>query len=297
MTGGLPKSLRVVREGGLLFFRNHGTVYSAAVAFNILLSAIPILFLTFAGTSLFIGSYELPFSQLSEFLHDAFPYGAQVLVPNLKRLFEARGAFGVAGSVLLLFASFSTTEAIHTSLSVMLMRKRQKRITRSLGFHVVFMLVLILLTASAIVIPPLWEGLSYVTEGLSARFDVAFHALLHLVGSLAVVGMLFVGGALSYRFLVPGKIRLRNALAGTAVFVVLEQAVKFGFTFYVRKFSRLNLLYGSLFSLICFIIVAYLFAAAYLYGASVIGVLERLEGETPIPQKGNGTADDTTGGD
>ncbi len=297
MTDRRAKALRAFREGGVLFFRNHGSVYSAAVAFNILLSAVPILFLTFAATSLFIGTDELPFSQLSEFLREYFPYGAQVLVPNLKHLFAARGAFGIAGSLLLLFASFNATEAIHTSLSVMLMRKGQKRIMHSLGFHVVFMLVLILLTAAAIVIPPLWEGLFYATRGFSARLDVAVHALLHLVGSIAVAAILFLGSALSYRFLAPGKIRLRNALAGTVVFLILEQAVKFGFTFYVRKFSRLNLLYGSLFSLICFIIVAYLFAAAYLYGASVIGVLERSEGETPVPEKENGKSGDAAGGD
>ena len=46
----------------------------------------------------------------------------------------------------------------------------------------------------------------------------------------------------------------------------------------------MNLLYGSLFSIICFILVAYLFAAAYLYGASVIGVLERMGREGSIPE-------------
>ncbi|HEX9191194.1 MAG TPA: YhjD/YihY/BrkB family envelope integrity protein, partial [Candidatus Deferrimicrobiaceae bacterium] len=93
------------------------------------------------------------------------------------------------------------------------------------------------------------------------------------------------GSALSYRFLSPGKVRMRHALAGSIVFLALAQAVKFGFTFYVRKFSQWNVLYGSLFSIICFIISAYLFAAAYLYGASVIGVVERTGGETLIPGK------------
>jgi len=59
----------------------------------------------------------------------------------------------------------------------------------------------------------------------------------------------------------------------------------------------LNLLYGSLFSIICFILVAYLFAAAYLYGASVIGVLERTDREKFIPEKGEGEPIASTGGD
>jgi hypothetical protein len=64
----------------------------------------------------------------------------------------------------------------------------------------------------------------------------------------------------------------------------LLQALKFGFIFSVRKSSKLNLLYGSLFSIICFIITDYICAAAYLYDASVIGVPERTGGAGSIPE-------------
>jgi len=278
--------VRPVAEGAGIFFRNHGPVYSAAIAFNILLSAIPILFLAFAATGWIIGKSDLPFAQLTELLRGTFPYGARVLVPNLRRMMEAGNAFGLLGTLLLLFSSFSATEAVHTSLSVMLMRKRQKRIRRSLGFHVVFVVVLIVLTAAAIVVPPLWEGLFYLTKGMSSQLNYAIRGLLRLVAEALLAGVMLLGGMLSYRYLSPGKVRLRNAFAGTVIFLALLQGIKYGFIFYVRKFSKLNVLYGSLFSIICFIIVAYLFAAAYLYGASVIGVLERTEGERSIPDRG-----------
>jgi YihY family inner membrane protein len=294
---GASRAARAVREGAAVFFRNHGLVYSAAIAFNLLLTAIPILFLAFAVTAMVIGKNDLPFEQLSDLLRDTFPYGARVLMPNLRRLFAAGSAFGILGLLLLLFSSFSATDAVHTSLSVMLMRKRKKRILRSLGFHVAFVVVLVLLTAAAIVVPPLWEGLYYLTKGMSAPVDQAFHTLLHLVSAMILLGIMILGSILSYRFLSPGRIAFRNALTGTVVFLALTQAVKFGFTFYVKKFSQLNVLYGSLFSIICFIIVAYLFAAAYLYGASVIGVLERTGGVRFTPGKGEEGPEDAAGGD
>jgi uncharacterized BrkB/YihY/UPF0761 family membrane protein len=162
---------------------------------------------------------------------------------------------------------------------------------------VAFVAVLTALTAFAIVVPPLWEGLYILTRGMPAEVDMAFHAFLRLVGGIALAGILFLGGALSYRYLSPGAVRMRNALAGSAVFLALVQAIRFGFRFYALKFSQLNILYGSLFSIICFIIVAYLFAAAYLYGASVIGVLERTGGDTLIPGREGGTAVGAPGGD
>ncbi len=291
------RAFRPITEGAAIFFRNHGPVYSAAIAFNILLSSIPILFLAFAATGWIIGKSVLPFAQLTEILRNTFPYGARVLVPNLRRMLEAGSAFGILGTVLLLFSSFSATDAVHTSLSVMLMRKRQKRIRRSLAFHVVFVIVLIVLTAAAIVVPPLWEGLFYLTKGMSSQVDHAFRGILQLVADIIMLDIMLLGSVLSYRYLSPGKVRLRNAFAGTVIFLALLQGIKYGFIFYIRKFSKLNVLYGSLFSIICFILVAYLFAAAYLYGASVIGVLERTGGERSIPEKEESKPVASTGGD
>ncbi len=292
------KAYRAVTEGAAIFFRKHGPVYSAAIAFNILLSAIPILFLAFAATGWIIGKSNLPFEQLTEILSNTFPYGARVLVPNLRVLMGAGATFGILGTVLLLLSSFSATETVHTALSVMIMSKRQKRLWRSLLFHVVFVVVLIVLTAAAMIVPPLWDGLFYLTKGMSAQVDHAFRGIMKLVADISMVGIMLLGSVLSYRYLSPGKIRLRNAFVGTVIFLALLQGIRYGFIFYVRKFSKLNLLYGSLFSIICFIIVAYLFAAAYLYGASVIGVLERMgRGEGSIPAKEEGEAVATNGGD
>lgn len=297
MIRGASKALRAVSEGAVIFFRNHGPVYSAAIAFNILLSGIPVLFLAFAATGWIIGKNDLPFEQLSETLRNTFPYGARVLVPNLRRLVAAGTTFGILGTLLLLVSSFSVTDAVHTSLSVMQMRKRQKKFIRSIGFHVVFVIVLIVLTSAAIVVPPLWEGVFYLTKGMSAQVNYAFREVLNLIAEVVLAGIMLMGSVASYRYLSPGRIRLVNALAGTVVFLSLLQAIKFGFIFYIRKFSKLNLLYGSLFSIICFIIVAYLFSAAYLYGASVIGVLERTGGEGSIPEKGDEDPVATRGGD
>ncbi|MHB1026033.1 MAG: YihY/virulence factor BrkB family protein [Desulfobacteria bacterium] len=291
------RAFRPITEGAAIFFRNHGPVYSAAIAFNILLASIPILFLVFAAAGWIIGKNELPFSQLSDVLSSTFPYGARVLVPNLRHMMAAGTTFGIFGTVLLLFTSFSATDAVQSSLSVMLMRRRQKRILRSLGFHVVFVIVLIVLTAAAIVVPPLWEGIFYLTKGLSAEVDYVFRGILQLVADVLLVDILVLGSVLSYRYLSPGKVRLRNAFIGTVIFLALLQGVRVGFIFYVRKFSKLNLLYGSLFSIICFILVAYLFAAAYLYGASVIGVLERMDREGYIPEVEEDERIASTGGD
>lgn len=289
MTAATLRFVRGVRDGGFSFFRNHGLVYSAAVAFNILLSSIPVLFLVFAVTATFIRPDDLPFAQLTSLLRSTFPYGAQVLIPVLKGLMASRGTFGAVGLVLLLFSSYSATDAVHTSLAVMLGRRRRRRFFRSLGFHVALVLALTVLTFAAILVPPLWKAVTVLSHDLvGGGFNAAFHLLLQTVADTTLAGIVFLGGALSYRYLSPGTVPWRHALGGSLGFMGLLYAIKFGFTFYIKKFSRLNLIYGSLFTIICFIIVAYLFAAAYLFCASVIGALENEEGGNDSPEQDTG---------
>ena len=269
--------LRVISEGAVHFARSHGFVYSAAIAFNLLLASIPVLFLVFAASSMLIGRDELPFSMLASILKETFPYGAQVLVPNLRKLFASGATFGVLGTLMLLVTSFSATDAVHTSLAVMIGKRRETRFWRSATFHVALVLVLIVLSAAAIVVPPLWKGLSILTRGMSAKWDNAFHLLLGAIADVVLWGILFAAGVLSYRYLSPQRVRLGNAMAGSLLFLFLLYSIRSGFNFYTKKFSSLNILYGSLFSIVCFIIVAYLFSAAYLFCASIIGTLERDE--------------------
>jgi uncharacterized BrkB/YihY/UPF0761 family membrane protein len=288
--------LRVTSDGASRFARSHGFVYSAAIAFNLLLASIPVLFLVFAAASVVIGRNELPFAMLTAVLKETFPYGAQVLVPNLKKLFASGATFGILGTLLLLLSSFSATDAVHTSLSVMMGTPGEKRFWRGALFHVMAVLALIVLAYAAILIPPLWKGLSYLSKGMAAGWDTAYTFLLSGIAEAALVGILFAAAVLSYRYLSPRRVRLVNAMTGSLAFLLLLFAIRAGFTFYVKKFSRLNVIYGSLFSIVCFIIVAYLFAAAYLFCASIIGVLEMEEGKEDFPEREQGAGTDEASG-
>lgn len=269
---------KVLREGTVNFFTRHGLVYSAAIAFNLLLAIIPVLFIVFAVTSRVIGADEFLFGQLSKLLREAFPYGADVLVSNLRRLVASSAAIGVLGTGLLLFSSFSATDAVQTSLAVMLGKPGASRIWRSALFHVALVAALIVLAGAAIVVPPIWKGIGILTRKMAPLWGGAFHLVLAMVADVVLAGVLFAGGILSYRYLSPVRVRSRNAVAGGLLFIASMYVIRLGFRFYVGKFGRLSLIYGSLFGIVSFIIVAYLFAAAYLYCASIIGVLESMDG-------------------
>jgi YihY family inner membrane protein len=276
MSRPIARFARAAWRGAWHFVTHDGLVYSAAIAFNLLLSSVPIMFLAFAATAMVIGSNDLPYAQLSDILREAFPYGAQVLVPNLRRLVQSGATFGLAGTALLFFTSFSATDAVHKSLAVMLDKPDDQHLGRSALFHFALVLALTLLTGAAILAPTLVHGVAFLLSKLPAQLDDLIQLMHELVSTLVLPVLIFLMGLTSYRYLSPkGGVRWVNAFSGSLLFTALATLIKFGFIFYVGKFSRLSIIYGSLFSIVSFIMVAYLFAAAYLLSASVIGILEK----------------------
>lgn len=283
--GEISRIFALFVEAWLRFFRRHGMVYSASISFNILLASLPILFLAFAIAGAVFGRDDLPFSQLSVLLKEVLPTGAHVLVSNLRKMFTSGMTLGAVGTALLVLSSFSATDAVHTSLAVMIGDAKKKLFVRSLLFHAAFVLALTVLAFGAILVPPMFKGFLKLMRGTPVALNRAETAILvQFLSEIFLVIVCFVGGAVSYRYLAPVRIRWRSASIGGGLFVILLVVIGRGYAFYLDKFSQLDLIYGSLFTVVCFIIALYLFAAAYLYCASVIGVLEHLEtGEEKAP--------------
>lgn len=289
--------LRAAGGGARLFHRRNGMVYSAAIAFNLLLSAVPVLFLVFWATSLLIGRDELPFRQLSAFLHRTVPYGAPVLVPTLRQLFASGATFGIVGGLLLLVSSFSATAAVHTSLAVMMGRPRSRQLLRGAAFHVVLVLALIVAASAAILVPPVWKGLSFLPVRIPRGWQTVLGTAAGIAADAVLAGVVFGGSALSYRYLAPQPVRSGNAIAGAAAFCAILLALNLAVSFYIRKISSLSVIYGSMFRIVSFIIVIYLFAAAYLVCASFIGMLESDGGDgAAVPGEGRGAGEHRAAG-
>jgi uncharacterized BrkB/YihY/UPF0761 family membrane protein len=280
-------ALRATWRGTRDFVRRDGLVFSAAIAFNLLLSAIPVSFLAFAGASLFLGKDELPFTQLSSMLKDTFPYGAQVLVPNLRRLVSSGRTFGAVGLLLLMASSYSFTAAVHKSLATVMGERRSRsrgRTARAALSHIVLVVSLTVLTAAAILVPPLWSGALRLLRTAPREVEAFAEFLSWLVPYGVLPLLLFVAGFASYKWLTPRPVRTSLAAWGSVLFLLLILTAKRGFLFYVSKLSRMNVIYGSLFGIVSFIIVSYLFAASYLLCASVIAAADgKCDTQEPDP--------------
>lgn len=275
---------RIAKDAVKRFFRGHGPVYSAAIAFDILFAAIPLLFLVFAAASIFVGKNDLPFRQLSQLMGKAFPYGVQVLVPNLKTLMESGVTFGVVGIALLLVSSFSVVATVLLALDCVIGSGGKKNILNGIWFHVLMMVALVIMTASTIVAPHLLDGIAALTSRMPSFIGSAFQAAVHAISDLLFTLLLFAGSLSSYLYLSPRKPRLSHAVPASFLFTASVFAINGVFLSGVKRLARLSVLYGSLFGVICFIYVAYVLSVSYILCGCIIGALESLADEK---EKGN----------
>lgn len=80
---------------------------------------------------------------------------------------------------------------------------------------------------------------------------------------------------LVYRFVPNVRHGMRDVLPGALLGTVLFEAAKHGFTFYVSRFSRYEVLYGALGTVMLFQLWIYLSANILLFGAELNATLER----------------------
>jgi uncharacterized BrkB/YihY/UPF0761 family membrane protein len=129
---------------------------------------------------------------------------------------------------------------------------------------------LTLLTAAAIIVPPAWKWVLHLFRRAPLGVETGLEFVTWLFSFAILPLLLFTAGFASYKWLSPRPVRTAAAAGGSLLFILLVLAVRNGFLFYVNKLSRMSVIYGSLFGIVSFIMVAYLFAAAYLLCASVI---------------------------
>ncbi len=253
------------------FLGNNGFVYSAAISFNVFLAVIPFLFLiSMIGGLFFKGILETE-SRWRPLLEDLFPFATDIIVKNFQLLHKNSGALGLVGFLALFLATLSFTNAIHISLSAMWGDGRRK------SFLSIFLSHSVIIVAASVILMGIMVTLSALTfvektkigieyKLIKTLLDESMRIARHLIPFL----VLALASGFIYRHFSPVHVPFKHSLTGGFVFGGLAFLGKTGFVLYLRYLSRMNVIYGSIFGIVCFIIASYLFAIFFLFIGCVI---------------------------
>jgi YihY family inner membrane protein len=270
------------------FRRNQGILLSGAVAYYMLLSMVPLLALLLVGLS-HVYSSDALLATLSRELHLAVPSLADALTGHIAGFLAHKGVVGGVGTLVLVFFSTMAFTVLENAMSVIFFHRVAIQRRHYLVSAVIPFLFIALIGGGLLVVTVI-SGVLQSIEGhtlhlLGHTWDLRTSAavLLYLVG---VVGLVLLLTAL-YLVMPVGRIAPRRALLGGVVAGVLWEVTRHVLVWYFTTLSLVNMVYGSLASVVVVLLSFEAAAIILLFGAQVIAEFERCSLDIPAGQ-GNG---------
>jgi membrane protein len=264
--------LRVLRG----FKRNQGLLLSGAVAYYTLLSIVPMSILALIVLSNFIEGEQL-FVTLSTYIEMVIPGYAATLTEQVRVFLEHRKVIGIIGFLVMLFFSSIAFKVLENAMSVIFFhRVTIKR--RNLFISVIIPYVYIFLMGLGIVLVSFIAG---AIETLENRQLIIFGWSLSLEGTsgvalyiMGIIGEVFMLTSL-YLVMPVVRITFRHALIGGLTATILWEITRRVLVWYYAVISMVNLIYGSIATVVVALLSIEAAALILLLGAQVIAELER----------------------
>lgn len=263
---------KVIYEAIRDFSVNDGTNMAASISFYIVLSFIPVLLLSISLVGFFAGNSPLHFDQIITKIRIILPFIDERMTGALRKTVAGREAIGGGGIIILLWSANKIFTSSERVLNRIFQIKKKRGYVKSnliaLGLALALGLSLVIsvglgIVASLVGNVQFLSGL-HVERILDNQFLVFWAPLVLLTVSFSVLVVI----------LPHGKIYFRYALVGGAVFAALFEFAKNLFTFYIMKFSSVNLIYGSLGSIIIIILWVFYSSILFIFSAEFVSVIQ-----------------------
>jgi YihY family inner membrane protein len=268
------------------FRANQGFLLAGAVAYNTLLSIVPMFALILALLSHFSEPAAL-LRALDEYLSLVAPNQSAALVAQIGVFLENRQVVGALGLVLLLFFSSLAFTVLENAMSVIFFHRVVIRRRHFLVSAIIPYCYILLLGAGLLVVNAVSGALAALGErsvsflGSSWSLDGADAVLIYLLGVAGEVALL----TSLYLVMPVGRLALRHALIGGTTAALLWEATRHAMVWYFSTLSMVNLIYGSFATAIVVLLSLEAGAIILLLGAQVIAEYERI-GLPPSPKLG-----------
>ena len=258
-------------------YRINGDVnQAAAMALYSILSAIPLFILTIVVAGYFFSSYP----NVSDYIIDAIkgfnPYFSEKLLAQLGQIERKKHLLGWAGLLGLVGLSSMIFNSMETALNIIFhsRKKRNYFISKLLAFSmipagwIIGSISFVISYAAALLVKQSVE----IAEGLNISLGVMSGALLRYAVPYLITVIFFY---FIYRIIPSNKIRPAVALGGSALFALLMEIAKQLFTWYVANYTRYNVIFGSLGTIVILVIWAFYVALIFLFCAELMSSYQR----------------------
>ena len=271
----------------ILGFRaNKGLVLSSALAFNILLSIVPCFTLLLVALSHLVDDQVL-LMQIENNLEIFVPGLSETILSQAESFLRHRGVAGSISILFLLFFSGIAFTVLEDTMTIIFSHhavKQRRHFLVSAILPYVFTLLIVL----GLFVTSYLHGALETMDGSELRFfswtlnvGGVSETFLYFAGLLGLILLL----SSIYMVMPVGQIKLRYALIGGMAAAFLWEIVRRILLWYFFNLSYVNLIYGSLTTVVVALLTLEVAALILLIGAQCIAEYEQMvlrdEGVTP----------------
>jgi membrane protein len=265
-------SIKVLRD----FRNNQGLLLSGACAYYTLLSIVPLFALLLIVLSQFFEQEELLRVVATE-TELVIPGYADALVTQLSIFLQHWEVIGVVGFVFLLFFSSMAFTALENAMSVIFFHRVRIR-RRHFLMSAIIPYLFILSLGIGILLVTLVSGALQTVESETVSLLGMTWSLRGIAGSvlygIGVVGLIMMLTAF-YLVMPVGRLSVRHALLGGVIAGVLWEIARHVLVWYFSTLSFVNVIYGSLATVVITLVSLEIASIILLLGAQVIAEFER----------------------
>ncbi|MBN1615590.1 MAG: YihY family inner membrane protein, partial [Deltaproteobacteria bacterium] len=256
-------------------FRNNGDVnQAAAIAFYAILSIIPLFILTMIVADDIFRSDPNVQIELTRSIQRLHPYFSGDLLLQVGQIEQKKQLLGWVGLFGLIWLAAAIFNSLETSFHIIFRSETSRNYFVSkllavsmipLGWMIAVASIAITYVATIIFSQPLFRGdLAVLTmiEGMLFRFLLPFLLTVFFFTIL-------------YRVIPTVKVPLNSAIIGGLTFAALMEIAKHFFTWYVNNYTRYDIIFGSLETVVILVIWVFYVALILLFCAEFIASYQR----------------------
>lgn len=271
----LRRLWRFTRRVAADFQKNRGLLLAGALGYNTLLSIVPLFALVLVVLSRVVDERVL--IEVIETQADALlPGRGSAVTEAFSAFVERRDVIGLVGGGVLLFFSAMAFRMLDEAMALVFHRQRRARARHPLRAYVLPLAYVGLIGVGILALTLVMIAFDTLPEhGVRfLGFDIDPSTAVPLVKGLAFVGLVLLASSF-YGVMPMAGIRARRALAGGLVASILWEAVRSLMAWYFTNLSLVDVVYGSLATVVVLLLGLEVAALILLIGAQIIAELER----------------------
>jgi membrane protein len=275
--------LEIIRVAFLRFGQTRGSEAAASLAYYAFFSIFPMLLVFIAVGSFFVDS-EVVEVQLTNLLQGVLPGAEDLIITNIERVIKLRGAVTFFAMVSLIWSATSVFNILAKHINRAFPGAEVPDFIkgRMLGFFMLLALALLMIVAFGV------STLSSLVPVINIPInDKALHeTFLWQIGAFLVpIGLNMLMFWAMYQWVPLVKVQRKAAFLGGLVAGVVWELLNNAFTWYLSSgFSRYQLVYGSVTTVVILLFWIYLSSIVILLGAHLTASIHNSIVERPADE-------------